>query len=84
MQLYSRIGACSNGYYKNFFGVSNLQSCLRRCLNNDICMYVSFTDDGKRNEKCKGYMETACKLDITSKKDAKKIQIGKRHWLSIF
>ena len=78
MYLYGRMGACSNGYYKDFDGLLDLQSCFEQCQAEYLCMYVSFMEG-----TCKGYGKIDCKLDLTDKnakfhRTYQKIQKGKR------
>ena len=80
LKLYSRFGTCHNGYYKDFDGITDMQSCLKQCLTEDDCFYVSFVE----GKTCIGYKDTYCKLKIESNTNAtphmtyQKIEKGKR------
>ena len=88
MQVYTRMGECSDGNYKSFNGFTDLPSCLHKCLTEGDCLYVSFMDDQKDGQACKGYRYTKCTLkfkkrgrawDVASKRHItyQKIQKGK-------
>ena len=91
MQLYSRMGNCSNGYYKSFDGFSDLQSCLKKCVAENECLYVSFMDDENDGKTCKGYKSTVCnvkfharRLDVASKGHTTYQKIPKCKYYSLF
>ena len=78
MQLYARMGVCSNGYYKSFDGFTDLTSCLHKCLAEGECLYVSFMDDQKDGKTCKGYKNTNCALNFKGKGLSRDVA-SKRH-----
>ena len=44
MQLYSRMGMCTLGQYKSFDKETDIESCNQKCLKEDECQYVSFSE----------------------------------------
>ena len=77
MELFGENGHCSADHYKSLDTIKDVESCIEKCIADEVCHFMSFNAD----ESCRLYKKGDCKLTVTpeskSYKTYKKVEKGK-------